>query len=136
MSLSRPSRWSLRARLLAGQLALLAAVCCGIAAVTEVALYRYLVGELDGQLFQIAQRSSMMERRPPPDRPDARPLRPRPGPGPEFLDAPGQPIGMVAVVPESAAPEVMERLTAMNEPAFVIGEIIERKEGGERLVWG
>ena len=102
MSLSRPSRWSLRARLLAGQLALLAAVCCGIAAVTEVALYRYLVGELDGQLFQIAQRSSMMERRPPPDRPDARPLRPRPGPGPEFLDAPGQPIGMVAVVVNGA----------------------------------
>lgn len=99
MSLSRPSRWSLRARLLAGQLALLAGVCVGIAAVTEVALYRYLMGELDSQLLQIGGRSSMMERRsPPPDYPDARPLRPRPGPGPEFLDAPGQPIGMVAVV--------------------------------------
>ena len=102
MSLSRPSRWSLRARLLAGQLALLAAVCVGIAAVTEVALYRYLVGELDSQLLQIAARSSMMERRPPPAYPDARPLRPRPGPGPEFLDAPGQPIGMVAVVVNGA----------------------------------
>jgi phosphoribosylformylglycinamidine cyclo-ligase len=45
-------------------------------------------------------------------------------------------IGMVAVVPESAAPEVLERLTAMNEPAFLIGEIIERREGGERLLWG
>jgi phosphoribosylformylglycinamidine cyclo-ligase len=45
-------------------------------------------------------------------------------------------IGMVAVVPESAAPEVIERLTAMNEPAFLIGEIIERREDGERLVWG
>ena len=44
MSLSRPSRWSLRARLLAGQLALLTAVCIGIVTVTEVALYRYLVG--------------------------------------------------------------------------------------------
>ena len=65
MSLSRPSRWSLRARLLAGQLALLTAVCIGIGTVTEVALYRYLVGELDSQLLQIAQRSSMMERRPP-----------------------------------------------------------------------
>jgi hypothetical protein len=39
-------------------------------------------------------------------------------------------------VPESAAPEVVERLTAMNEPAFLIGEIIERRETGERLVWG
>lgn len=103
MSLSRPSRWSLRARLLAGQLALLAAVCVGIAAATEVALYRYLVGELDSQLLHIAARSAMMERRPPPPAyPDARPLRPRPGPGPEFLDAPGQPIGMVAVVVNGA----------------------------------
>ncbi len=45
-------------------------------------------------------------------------------------------IGMIAVVPESAAPEVIERLTAMNEPAFLIGEIIERRVAGERLVWG
>lgn len=94
-----PSRWSLRARLLAGQIALLAAVCLGIAAVTEGALHRYLVGELDSQLLQITQRSSMMERRPPP--PDGtRPPPPmaRGGPGPEFLDAPGQPIGMVAAI--------------------------------------
>jgi len=96
-----PSRWSLRARLLAGQIALLAAVCLGIAAVTEAALHRYLVGELDSQLLQITQRSSMMERRPPP--PDGpRPPPPMPstrgGPGPEFLDAPGQPIGMVAAI--------------------------------------
>jgi phosphoribosylformylglycinamidine cyclo-ligase len=45
-------------------------------------------------------------------------------------------IGMIAVVPDSVAAEVIERLTAKNEPAFRIGEIIERKEGGERLVWG
>jgi phosphoribosylformylglycinamidine cyclo-ligase len=45
-------------------------------------------------------------------------------------------IGMIAVVPESVAPEVIERLTAMNEPAFLIGEIIERREGSERLAWG
>lgn len=44
-------------------------------------------------------------------------------------------IGMIAVVPESAAPEVIERLTAMNEPAFIIGEITERREGSERLAW-
>jgi len=45
-------------------------------------------------------------------------------------------IGMIAVVPESSAPEVIERITAMNERAFLIGEIIERREAGERLVWG
>ncbi|MCX6483649.1 MAG: ATP-binding protein [Mycobacterium sp.] len=109
---SRP--WSLRARLLAGQVALLAMVCIGIAGATEFALYRYLVGDLDGQLRQIAQRSSMMDHRlPPPPAPDglAPPAPPRPppppmfdrrpqmsGPGPEFLEAPGQPIGMVAAV--------------------------------------
>jgi phosphoribosylformylglycinamidine cyclo-ligase len=45
-------------------------------------------------------------------------------------------IGMIAVVPQSAAPEVLERLAAMNEKAFLIGEIIERKEAADRLVWG
>ena len=73
-------------------------VCIGIAGATEFALYRYLVGDLDGQLRQIAQRSSMMDHRlpPPPPRFDRR--VPSSGPGPEFLDAPGQPIGMVAAV--------------------------------------
>jgi two-component system OmpR family sensor kinase len=87
-------------------------VCVGIAGATEFALYRYLVGELDGQLLQIAQRSSMMDHRPPmppmpppipspmPPPSDARPplSSPEPSPGPAFLDAPGQPIGMVAAV--------------------------------------
>jgi phosphoribosylformylglycinamidine cyclo-ligase len=45
-------------------------------------------------------------------------------------------IGMIAVVPQSAAPEVLERLAAMNEEAFLIGEIIERKDAADRLVWG
>jgi phosphoribosylformylglycinamidine cyclo-ligase len=44
-------------------------------------------------------------------------------------------IGMIAVVPEAAVPDVIERLAAMNEKAFEIGEIQEREEGGERIVW-
>jgi two-component system OmpR family sensor kinase len=94
-----PGNWSLRRRLLAGQLALLAAVCMGIGVVTEAALYRYLVGELDTQLRQITQRSSTMEGQRPPAPPpgDGRPSVPA-GPGPIFLDAPGQPVGMVAAV--------------------------------------
>ncbi len=92
--------------MLAGQIALLTAVCLGIGAATEVALHRYLLRELDNQLLQITQRSSMMERRPPPPPPPppwsdrSIPVIPMPrtGPGPEFLDAPGQPIGMVAAV--------------------------------------
>ena len=45
-------------------------------------------------------------------------------------------IGMVAVVPQAAVSEVLERLAAMNEKAFVIGEVVERKDGADRLVWG
>ncbi len=90
-------RWSLRARLLAGQIALLAVACLVIAAATEGALYRYLVSELDSQLRQIAHRSVVMEFRPPPPPPWG-PPPPRPGPGPAFLDAPGQPTGMVAAI--------------------------------------
>jgi phosphoribosylformylglycinamidine cyclo-ligase len=44
-------------------------------------------------------------------------------------------IGMIAVVPESAADEVIERLAAQNEKAFLIGEITERTGDGERIVW-
>ena len=45
-------------------------------------------------------------------------------------------IGMIAVVPEDAAEEILERLIAMGEKAFAIGEIMERKETGEdRIQW-
>ena len=44
-------------------------------------------------------------------------------------------IGMVAVVPENVASEVIERLAAMNEKAFLIGDILDRGAAGERLVW-
>ncbi|ORX06774.1 sensor histidine kinase [Mycolicibacillus trivialis] len=93
--------WSLRTRLLAGQVVLLAAVCLGIGAVTEFALYRYLVGQLDTQLHEVARRSAVIHGEPPPPPPPGwdhvRPF-PRPGPGPDFLDAPGQPVGLVAEV--------------------------------------
>lgn len=44
-------------------------------------------------------------------------------------------IGMIAVVPEDASQEILERLIAMNEKAFAIGEIVERKDSGERIQW-
>ena len=95
----RPSRrsWSLRARLLAGQIALLTLACLGIGAVTELALHQYLVAQLDHQLSDAAHRSARLHGQPPAP-PGHRRHRPRPGPGPDFLDAPGQPAGMVAVV--------------------------------------
>ena len=45
-------------------------------------------------------------------------------------------IGMVALVPQAAVSEVLERLAGMHEKAFVIGEVVERKDGADRLVWG
>jgi two-component system OmpR family sensor kinase len=104
MSSSRPASrwsprtWSLRARLLVGQVVLLAVVCIGIAAATELALHQFLVGQRDDQLLDAARRSAFVFGEPPPPLPDGRRPFPRPGPGPAFLDAPGQPVGMVAAV--------------------------------------
>ncbi|MEB3022069.1 sensor histidine kinase [[Mycobacterium] crassicus] len=89
--------WSLRARLLAGQIVLLTVACLGIGAVTELALYQYLVSQVDRQLHDSARRSARLHGQPPPPT-WHRHHRPRPGPGPDFLDAPGQPVGMVGVV--------------------------------------
>ncbi len=45
-------------------------------------------------------------------------------------------IGLVAVVPDSAAQEVLERLVAMGDKAWVIGEIVERKQQADpRARW-
>jgi two-component system, OmpR family, sensor kinase len=91
--------WSLRARLLVGQVVVLALVCMLITAVTELALNHHLVKQLDGQLGGTSYRSALMY--PEPNRPGWRhehSYYPRPGPGPRFLDAPGQPAGMVAAV--------------------------------------
>ena len=44
-------------------------------------------------------------------------------------------IGLIAVVPEKAVQEVLERLNAMNEKAFIIGEIVERKESDSKIKW-
>src|SRR5271166_769477 len=103
MSSSQPARtrrvWSLRLRLLVGQIVVLAVVCVGITAATELALLHHLVAQLDGQLAGTSYRSALMY--PEPKRPGWRHeshFYPRPGPGPRFLDAPGQPAGMVAAV--------------------------------------
>ena len=44
-------------------------------------------------------------------------------------------IGMVAVVHERSTQEILDRLIAMKEKAFVIGEVIDRKESEERVKW-
>ncbi len=44
-------------------------------------------------------------------------------------------IGLVGIVPDNTAQEILERLTAMNEKAFLIGEIVERKEADDKIIW-
>jgi two-component system OmpR family sensor kinase len=90
---------------LVGQVVVLAVVCIGIGAATELALYRYLVAQLDTQLRDASQRSVRIIGEPPtaPWRHHPRSF-PRPGPGPVFLDAPGQPVGMVAAVTTQGGP--------------------------------
>ena len=44
-------------------------------------------------------------------------------------------IGMVAVVSGEVDQEILERLAGLNTPAFIIGEIIERKDAKERIQW-
>jgi len=87
------------------QVALLAVVCAGIGIATEFALQRFLMHQLDSQLFETSRRSSaIFEFGPPPPPPGMMPepgFGPAPdyrrrvfrddrGPGPEFLNAPGQ----------------------------------------------
>ena len=45
-------------------------------------------------------------------------------------------IGMVAVVPENAVEDVIQQLGAMNEKAFVIGEVLAGGDSNERIMWG
>ncbi|BBX99176.1 two-component sensor histidine kinase [Mycobacterium lacus] len=75
---------------------MLTTVCIGITAATELALDHHLVAQLDGQLSGTSYRSAVLY----PDQPRRHQPRyyPRPGPGPRFLDAPGQPAGMVGAV--------------------------------------
>ncbi len=90
-----PSTWSLRSRLVVGQVLLLTLAFVVVGVATELALRQYLMNQLDSALRDTAHRSVMMSGFPPP--PDF-PRRHTVGPGPSFLDAPGQPIGLVAAV--------------------------------------
>ncbi|GFG74059.1 two-component sensor histidine kinase [Mycobacterium botniense] len=101
---------------------MLAVVCIGISVVTELALYHHLVAQLDGQLRGASHRSALIYGEPPhpPRRQAAHPYL-RPGPGPRFLDAPGQPAGMVAAVVSNGATVDAGYLTASGSRAALTG---------------
>ncbi|OBF95072.1 two-component sensor histidine kinase [Mycobacterium sp. 852002-51152_SCH6134967] len=108
-----PRTWSLRARLLASQIVLLALVCASVGMGTVLALQHFLVNQLDGRLAETTRRSAgLFEFGPPPGPPGL----PRPGfrhrmmirddlgPGPAFLNAPGQAARTVGAVVSGDTP--------------------------------
>lgn len=44
-------------------------------------------------------------------------------------------LGLVGILPADNAQELLERLNAMNEKAFLIGEIVERKDSNDKIIW-
>jgi phosphoribosylformylglycinamidine cyclo-ligase len=44
-------------------------------------------------------------------------------------------IGLIAVVPEKSTQDVLERLSAMEEKGYRIGEVVERKNDRQRIKW-
>ncbi|WP_197377689.1 sensor histidine kinase [Mycolicibacterium baixiangningiae] len=108
-----PRTWTLRGRLLATQIVLLALVCAAVGVGTELALQRFLTDQLDNQLIDTGRRSTgLFIFGPPPQPPMGRapefaPLPGYPqrvnvrdglGPGPAFLNAPGQAVHTVGAV--------------------------------------
>jgi two-component system OmpR family sensor kinase len=89
-----PHTWTLRTRLVVTLVTLLAFVCAGIGAGTHLALHRFLTHQLDTQVRDASRRSTaIVDMGRPPN------VRPRtPGPGPDFLDAPGQAVGTLGAV--------------------------------------
>ncbi|HKP44346.1 HAMP domain-containing sensor histidine kinase [Mycobacterium sp.] len=108
-----PRTWSLRARLLATQIVLLALVCAAIGVGTELALQSFLTDQLDDRLAETSHRSvGIFEFGPPP--PPGFPgapgfprrviIRNDFGPGPAFLNAPGQAARTVGAVVSHGTP--------------------------------
>jgi two-component system OmpR family sensor kinase len=114
-----PRAWSLRARLLASQIVLLALVCAAIGAGTEFALQRFLINQLDERLAETGRRSTGLFEFGLPPRPGMGPMPGFPdpagyprrviiredhGPGPAFLNAPGQAARTVGAVISRGTP--------------------------------
>ena len=111
-----PRTWSLRVRLLLTQVLLLAMVCASIGVATEFALQRFLMRQLDNQVLEAGRRSAAIFELPPPlpgmfppnsssdsgttapGYPNRGRFDPEAGPGPGFLNAPGQATRMVGAV--------------------------------------
>ncbi|WP_099040755.1 sensor histidine kinase [Mycobacterium neglectum] len=110
--LRSPRTWSLRTRLLVSQIILLTLVCAGMGVGTMIALQHFLTNQLDRQLAETGTRSAgLFELGPPPPGFPGPPGFPRRmiirddvGPGPAFLNAPGQAARTVGAVISRGTP--------------------------------
>jgi two-component system OmpR family sensor kinase len=109
----RPAAWSLRTRLVTTVAVLLAALSLAIGTGTVLAMKHFLIGQLDDQLRDAGSRSMMFFDIGPP------PFIRFPGPGPVFLDAPGQSTGTVgAVVSDGRIADAAVIMTNGNRQAL------------------
>ena len=53
----------------------------------------------------------------------------------EMMRAFNNGIGLILVVPEKAAERILEFLAAMDEKAYLIGSVVERKKGSHQVTW-
>ncbi|MFN6548248.1 sensor histidine kinase [Mycolicibacterium nivoides] len=131
-----PRTWSLRARLVVTQVALLAVVCAIIGVATEFALQRFLMNQLDDQLIEAGRRSAAIFDLPPPPPGSPPPpgmhghhrfpFDPEEGPGPGFLNAPGQAARTVGAVVAPNRPVDAGVITAEGERIEVSGAAAEQ----------
>ena len=54
---------------------------------------------------------------------------------PEMMHTFNNGIGMVAIVPAEATTDALQQLEAMNEKAFLIGEILDSRDAQNRIIW-
>ncbi|WP_053855678.1 sensor histidine kinase [Mycolicibacterium mucogenicum] len=87
-----PRTWMLRTRLIVVVAVLGAGLCTAVGAGTLIALRDFLIGQLDNQVFDAQSRSMAFYEIGPP------PFVRFSGPGPMFLDGPGQSAGTVGAV--------------------------------------
>lgn len=130
-----PRTWSLRRRLVLTQVALLAVVCAIIGISTEFALQRFLMNQLDDQVVEAGRRSAAIFEMPPPPMgyPPPSPghryrvvFDPEEGPGPGFLNAPGQAARTVGAVVAPGRPVDAGVITADGTRAQVSAAAAEQ----------
>lgn len=126
----RPSRWSLRARLLAALVALVALVCLAIGVTTTLTLRHVLLDRVDSQLVAAGARSRNAGGNPPGGTGSGT------GTGAQFLLAPGQPAGTLGarlVAGRVAAAQVLDQKGGLDQLPAGSAAVLEALPADDHL---